>query len=257
VAGGGCVGLAVGGADDGGDGVAGAGAVTVTADVPFPVPLCAVMAAEPAATAVTSPLGETVATFVFDESHVMVGLDTVPPLDSFTVALSCLLPATASETDEGETATETVGGGAAVTCTSAYAACAADDTRIFARPGFRPVTTPWSDTTAMVVSDDFHWAGATSSFSRDSSWNWTSSVTFAPLRIAAVAGDTTTHLTRAASGEELCSSVGEDMLSTQAVIASIPVAMANSRRGSVRCMRRHSADGPFGGPTSMARIRAW
>jgi hypothetical protein len=110
-----CVGAAVGGDDDGCDGVDGAGAVTLMADVPLPVPLWAVMLAEPAATAVTSPPGDTVATFVFDESHVIAGLDTVLPVDSFTVALSCLVPATVSATDAGETVTETVGGGAAVT----------------------------------------------------------------------------------------------------------------------------------------------
>jgi len=115
VAGGGGVGAAVGGDDDGGDGVDGAGVVTVTADVPFPVPLWAVMVADPAPTAVTSPAGDTVATFVFDESHVIAGLDTVLPVDSFTVALSCLVPGTANATDAGETVTETVGGGAAVT----------------------------------------------------------------------------------------------------------------------------------------------
>src|SRR6478752_1470516 len=64
-------------------------AVTVSAAEPVLPPLVAVIVAEPAATAVTSPEAETVATDVFEEVHAMVcPLRTLPDA-SFSVAVAC------------------------------------------------------------------------------------------------------------------------------------------------------------------------
>src|ERR1043166_2765197 len=74
--------------------VAGAGAVTVTAEVPVNPPLIAVMVADPAATAVTSPLAETVATEVLLLLQPKLWPERVLPAASFATPVSCtVLPA--------------------------------------------------------------------------------------------------------------------------------------------------------------------
>jgi hypothetical protein len=67
--------------------------------------LVAVSVAVPTATAVTSPLAETVATAVFDELHVTVAPLTVFPLASFNPAMSCCVCDAMSEALLGETVT--------------------------------------------------------------------------------------------------------------------------------------------------------
>ena len=58
----------------------------MTVAVPLADPEVAVMVAVPAATAVTSPAAETVATDELDVAHVMVGFEMVFPAASVTVA---------------------------------------------------------------------------------------------------------------------------------------------------------------------------
>jgi len=60
--------------------------LTVTVAVPLAGPDVAVMVAVPAATAVTRPADETVATDELDVTHVIVGFEMVFPAASFTVA---------------------------------------------------------------------------------------------------------------------------------------------------------------------------
>ena len=60
--------------------------LTVTVAVPLADPDVAVMVAVPAATAVTRPADETVATDELDVAHVMVGFEMVFPAASVTVA---------------------------------------------------------------------------------------------------------------------------------------------------------------------------
>src|SRR6187551_226441 len=65
--------------------------VTVTVDVPMTPPDAARMVAVPAATPVTSPLAETVATEAFDVDQVKV----VAAFGGDAVAVSCTVPPTA------------------------------------------------------------------------------------------------------------------------------------------------------------------
>ena len=58
----------------------------MTVAVPLADPEVAVMVAVPAATAVTSPAAETVATDELDVAHVMVGFEMIFPAASITVA---------------------------------------------------------------------------------------------------------------------------------------------------------------------------
>jgi hypothetical protein len=77
-------------------------------DVPVLLPAVAVTLADPAATPVTRPLVETVATAVSDDAHVN---DVAEP-DGFAVATSCTVPPAAMVDDDGATDTDsTVFGG--------------------------------------------------------------------------------------------------------------------------------------------------
>ena len=58
----------------------------MTVAVPLADPDVAVMVAVPAATAVTNPADETVATDELDVAHVMVGFEMIFPAASLTVA---------------------------------------------------------------------------------------------------------------------------------------------------------------------------
>ena len=69
--------------------MAGAGAVTVTAEVPVNPPLVAVMVAEPAVTDVTSPPAETVATEVLLLLQPKLWPERVLPAASFATPVSC------------------------------------------------------------------------------------------------------------------------------------------------------------------------
>ena len=60
--------------------------MTVTVAVPLAGPDVAVMVAVPAATAVTRPADETVATEALDVAHAMVGFEMIFPAASITVA---------------------------------------------------------------------------------------------------------------------------------------------------------------------------
>ena len=69
--------------------VATGGTVTVTVAVPLLPSLVAVIVTVPAATPLTSPVHETVATAVFELAHVTVRPVTGAPFASFGVAVNC------------------------------------------------------------------------------------------------------------------------------------------------------------------------
>jgi hypothetical protein len=77
----------------------GGGAGTVIVDVPVLPPADALIDAVPAATPVTSPVVDTVATALFDELHVNVVADP----GGFAVAVSCSVDPAATVTLEGDT----------------------------------------------------------------------------------------------------------------------------------------------------------
>jgi hypothetical protein len=88
--------------------------VTVMAAVPLCPSLVAVMVAEPAATAVTSPLALTVATAVLPLAHVTTRPDRGLPLASLGVAVSCTVWPAGTLAEAGLTLTEATGAGGAL-----------------------------------------------------------------------------------------------------------------------------------------------
>jgi hypothetical protein len=90
-------------------------------DVPVLPPAVAVTLAEPAATPVTRPLLETVATAVFDDTHVN---DVAEP-DGFGVVTSCAVPPAATVEDDGARDTDLTGAGAVTESEHAANAAAA------------------------------------------------------------------------------------------------------------------------------------
>jgi hypothetical protein len=79
----------------------GGGEVTVMVELPETPPAVARIVAAPAATPVTRPLVETVATAAFDVDQVKL----LAALAGDAVAVSCTLPFTATVADDGETVT--------------------------------------------------------------------------------------------------------------------------------------------------------
>ena len=91
---------------------AGAGIATVTVAVPLAGPDVAVTAAAPSATAVTRPVGETVATDADDELHETLAPLIAVPSWPFTSAESCCVaPIEVKLKLAGETVTEVAVGG--------------------------------------------------------------------------------------------------------------------------------------------------
>src|SRR5205807_275072 len=99
----------------------GGAGVTVTAAVPLLPSLVAVIVAEPAATAVTSPLPFTVATAVLSLDHVTVRPESGAPFASSGVAVSCTVNPACTEGDGGLTITAATG--TKITVTEAVPLC--------------------------------------------------------------------------------------------------------------------------------------
>jgi hypothetical protein len=128
--------------------------VTVIDAVPDADPLVAVIVAAPAPSAVTTPVGETVATA--DALVLQVTgrpVSTLPPA-SLSVAVRGVVSPTTKLDDAGVTAT--VATAAAVTVTLAVPDAAPLVAVIVAVPGATAVTTPVVDTVATVNALEFH-----------------------------------------------------------------------------------------------------
>jgi len=126
-----------------------AGCVTVTTADPFFPPLVAVIVAVPAATAVTTPVDATVATFVLSESHEMERSTTTVPFTSVTTAVSVVVPGTPMVAVAGLTVT--VATGAAATVTADVPLFPSLVAVIVAVPTLIPVTRPVAETDATVA----------------------------------------------------------------------------------------------------------
>ena len=83
--------------------------VTVTAAVPLCPSLVAVMVADPTATPLTRPLGDTVAIALLLVVHVTVRPESTFPTASFATAVSCRVEPTDKPTETGLTETEATG----------------------------------------------------------------------------------------------------------------------------------------------------
>jgi hypothetical protein len=134
-----------------GGGGGGAIVVTVTLAAPDLLSLVAVIVAEPAATPVTTPNDETVATEGAELDHVTARSVTTAPVESLTRAVACVVVPTWTDEAASETLTEPTGAG--LTVIAALAATVSADAVITAAPVFSARTSPESETDATVTSE--------------------------------------------------------------------------------------------------------
>ena len=127
---------------------------TVTVAVPLFPSLVAVMVAAPTATAVTSPLLDTVATAAPPEVHVTTRPLKTLPLESRVVAVNCCVPPMLSAALDGLTVT--VATGIATTVAAEVPLFPSLVAVIVAEPAATPVTRPALDTVATAEFDDVH-----------------------------------------------------------------------------------------------------
>jgi hypothetical protein len=128
--------------------------VTVSVADPLCPSLVAVICAEPAAIAFTSPELETVATAVLLDAHATARPVSVFPLASFIVAVACVDCPT--ETDDAAKATVTVATGTVVTVSVAEPLCPSLVAVIWAEPAAIALTSPELETVATAVLLDAH-----------------------------------------------------------------------------------------------------
>jgi hypothetical protein len=123
--------------------------VTVIADVPLLPSLVAVIVAVPAATPVTRPVEFTVATVGSLEPHVTTRPVSRPPIESFVVAVNCVVAVTRMPALAGETTTVLTGtSDTVIVLVPLFVSLVAV---IVAVPGATAVTTPADDTVATAV----------------------------------------------------------------------------------------------------------
>ena len=113
--------------------------------------------ADPAPTAVTSPVADTVAAAALDELHVMTRPVNTLPSEAFVTAVSCTVSPTFIEGDDGVTVTELTGGG--FTVTDAVPVLPSDVAVIVADPALTAVTSPVADTVAVEALDELQLTG--------------------------------------------------------------------------------------------------
>src|SRR5271156_6645975 len=120
--------------------------------------LVAVIVAEPAATAVTTPDDETLATPVLELAHVGVVPVTVVPLEFLSVAVSVTVLPTVRLDDEGDTDTDATVLLVVdpVTVIAAVAVKPLELTVTVADPAATPVTRPVDETEAVLVLELDH-----------------------------------------------------------------------------------------------------
>jgi hypothetical protein len=132
-------------------------AATVTGAVPTTPSTVAVIVAEPAATAVTTPVAEMLATAVFDELHVTGRPVSTFPAASRALAVSCCVPPTSRLADGGDTLTTATGTGDTVTAAAPVTPSTVAE--IVALPAATAVTIPVAETLATAVFDEIHVTG--------------------------------------------------------------------------------------------------
>src|SRR5213594_3371651 len=123
--------------------------VTVMADVPLCPSLVAVIVAAPAATPVTNPLAETVATAALLVAQVTVRPLRAVPFASFAVAVNWVVVPTVTVAAAGLNVTEATG--TLVTVRADVPLCPSLVAVIVAEPAATPVTRPLADTVATAA----------------------------------------------------------------------------------------------------------
>lgn len=145
---------------------------TTSGALPLLPSLVAIMLAVPVATELTTPAGETVATAMLSEAHVIARPVITFPLASFVVAVACVVCPGLSVLDARDTDTDATS--AVETEPSITVSCALPVTdlclaMIATFPGAFPLTTPELLTEAMLVSLVLHATGRVSCLPRRSS----------------------------------------------------------------------------------------
>src|SRR5438093_7333578 len=166
---------------------------TVTAAVPLCPSLVAVIVAAPAATPVTSPVEDTVATAGVPDAQVTARPVSTLPAASFRVVVSCTVAPTSMSAVAGLTvtdATETI-----ATVTLAVPLCPSLVAVIVADPAATPVTSPAADTVAIAVFELVQPITRPLNTGRAASWGMALSCVVAPTKTFAVAGLTVTEAT--------------------------------------------------------------
>ena len=130
----------------------GAGVTVALAAPDFPS-LVAVMVTEPADTPVTRPEDETVATEGAELDQLTRRSESTAPVESFVVAVACVVPPTCMELAASETATDATG--TALTTTVAFAATLSTVAVTFALPMPTARMSPESDTVATPALEVF------------------------------------------------------------------------------------------------------
>jgi hypothetical protein len=128
--------------------------VTVTPTLPFTPSTVAVIVAEPAATAVTRPVEETVAIFASDVDQVTVRPEITAPEASFAVADACVVCPTVSAVALTDAVTLVTA--AAVTVTADDALLPSIVAVTVAVPWATPLSFPVASTVTTCAFDDFH-----------------------------------------------------------------------------------------------------
>jgi hypothetical protein len=134
--------------------VVGAPATVVTVAPPVMVSLVARMIAVPSDTAVTRPVGDTVATAGFELAHVTARPVSTPPFTSRAIADACVVRPTITDAEARLTVTVAIGTGLIVRLLEPVTPSTVASMR--ALPGDTPRTRPVLDTTAMVGAFDDH-----------------------------------------------------------------------------------------------------
>src|SRR5436309_2540846 len=166
---------------------------TVTAAVPLCPSLVAVIVAAPAATPVTSPVEDTVATAGVPDAQVTDRPESTLPAASFRVVVSCTVAPTSTTAVAGLTVTDATGTIATVTLAvplfpSLVAVIVAD-------PAATPVTSPAADTVAIAVFELVQLITRPLSTLPAASLVTALSCVVAPTKTFAVAGLTVTEAT--------------------------------------------------------------
>src|ERR1019366_9134556 len=169
--------------------------LTVMVAVPVFVSLVAVIVAVPGATAVTSPLVLTVALVASDVPHVTVRPESVLPLASSVVAVSCCVAPMTNVAVAGVTVTVATGIGLTVMVMVAVPVFVSLVAVIVAVPGATAVTSPLALTVALVASDVPHVTARPESVLPLASSVAAVSCCVAPMTNVAVAGVTVTVAT--------------------------------------------------------------
>jgi hypothetical protein len=199
-----------------------AGTGTVIAAVPVFPSLDAVIVALPAATAVTTPADDTVATAAFDVLHVTVRPVSTAPAASLVTAVNACVPPTDTVAALGVTSTVATGTGTVIAAVPVFPSL---DAVIVALPAVTAVTTPADDTVATAAFDVLHVTVRPVSTAPAASLVTAVNACVPPTDTVAALGVTST----AATGDATCTPTVAERPPLDPVIVAVPALIALTR----------------------------